>query len=75
MEQHLRRIREDVIREGYKANNHPKTLVIKSLEEKISVPTLYRILDEKPIEYPVKKKPTQKQCRNVVKLIKKANKL
>jgi len=52
MEQHLRKIREDVIREGYKANNHSKTLVIKSLEEKISIPTLYRILDE---SYQVKK--------------------
>lgn len=45
MEQHLREIREDIVQDGYKANKHPKALVIQALKEPMSVPSLYRTLN------------------------------
>ena len=47
MEQHLKLIRDVVIKSGYEANNFPKTLVVKALAPETSIPTLYRILDNK----------------------------
>ena len=50
MEQYLREIRDKIIRDGYKNNNYPKTTAIRALQEKLTVPTLYRILDERIIK-------------------------
>ena len=50
MEQYLSKIRDKVIRDGYKSNKYPKGLVIESLKGNLTVPTLYRILDERIIK-------------------------
>ena len=51
MEQHLRQIRDKIIIDGYKANKKiPKPLVAQALSPEISIPSLYRILDDKIIK-------------------------
>ena len=46
MEYSLIRIRDKIIKDGYEANKTiPKYLVVKALQMKLSVPTIYRIIN------------------------------